>query len=228
MVIGFESTDELHRSSVEGVDVLIVVAYREEGELAILIFKRPTGKGRYQRVLICGDVLVFIHQDPAESRKKSLPPLVRFLRLQSLAPQQFYSRAQHISKRIVVDRLAFTILKTDADQSHGKCVTGKHGYATGVVADQIREAPSYLNGCMSIVGQCQNASGILPPCTYEVGYSMDEYACLAGTRASEHKHVCLLPVIGDDTTLDRILQAFYDRAPGLGRGLPFDLPGPVR
>ena len=36
-VIRLETTDELHRSTVEGVDVLIVVSYRKEGELAIFI-----------------------------------------------------------------------------------------------------------------------------------------------------------------------------------------------
>ena len=79
-VICFETADELHRSTVEGVDVLIVVAYCEEGELAILIFQSPSGKCRYQLVLIRANVLVFIYQEPAETREEPFPLIVCFLR----------------------------------------------------------------------------------------------------------------------------------------------------
>ena len=84
-VICFETTDELHRSTVEGVDVLIVVAYCEEGEFAILILQGPSSKCRYQLVLICANVLVFIYQDPAETREEPFSLIVGFFWLQTLA-----------------------------------------------------------------------------------------------------------------------------------------------
>ena len=52
---------------------------------------------------------------------------------------------------------------------------------------------------------------------------MHEHAGLAGTGTGEHKYVRLLPIVGDDALLDRILQAFDDGPPGIGRGLPSNL-----
>ena len=72
-VIRLETADELHRGAVEGVDVLIVVADREQGELARLVVERSPGQRRYQGVLVRADVLVLIDKDPAEPRQQPAP-----------------------------------------------------------------------------------------------------------------------------------------------------------
>ena len=86
-VICFETTNELHRRTIESVDILIVIAYRKERELAILILQRASRQGRNQLVLVLTDVLVFVYEYPAETRKKAFTLIVYLLRLQPIAVQ---------------------------------------------------------------------------------------------------------------------------------------------
>ena len=44
-VVGLETAYELHRGAVEGVDVLVIVAYGEETELLVVIGEGPARQG---------------------------------------------------------------------------------------------------------------------------------------------------------------------------------------
>ena len=78
-VVLLEAADELDRCAVEGVDVLVVVAYREQRELAGLVLKCAPGQGRDKFVLVGADVLILVHEDPAKACQQTLPLLVGFL-----------------------------------------------------------------------------------------------------------------------------------------------------
>ena len=56
---------------------------------------------------------------------------------------------------------------------------------------------------------------------------MHQYSRLAGTGTGEYQHVCLLPIIRDDTLLNGIFQAFDDGPPRFGRSLPCNLLVPI-
>ena len=101
-VVRFESPDELHRGAVERIDVLVVVAHREDRELAIPVLQGPAGQRRDQLVLVRVDVLVLVHQDPAKAREEPLALLVRFLRDQTLPAQQGHRLLHHLAERLAV------------------------------------------------------------------------------------------------------------------------------
>ena len=84
-VVRLEAADELHRGAVEGVGVLVIVSYRKEGELAVLLLQGSSGQCRYQLVLVRVDVLVLVHKDPAKAGEEPLALLVGFFRRQPLA-----------------------------------------------------------------------------------------------------------------------------------------------
>ena len=104
-VVGFETADELDRGAVEGVDVLVVVADGEERELAVLVLPRAPGQRRDQVVLRRIDILILVHQDPAEPGQEPVPLLVGFLRRQALATQQRHRTAHHFVEHAVVGSL---------------------------------------------------------------------------------------------------------------------------
>ena len=57
---------------------------------------------------------------------------------------------------------------------------------------------------------------------------MHQYPGFAGAGTGQYQHVCLVPIIRDDTLLDRIFQALDNGPPRFGSGLPFDFLVPVR
>ena len=67
-VVLLEPADEFHGGAIERVDVLIVVPYREERELACIVIASASRKGGNQFVLVCAYVLVLVHQNPAKTR----------------------------------------------------------------------------------------------------------------------------------------------------------------
>ena len=101
-VVGLETPDELHRRAVEGIDVLIVVAHREQGEPACIVFQRPAGESRNQLVLLQTDILILVHEDPPEAREQTLAALVRFFRRQLLAAEQRNRAAHDVPERLVI------------------------------------------------------------------------------------------------------------------------------
>ena len=86
-VIRLETADKLHRGAVEGIDILIVIADREQGELAGIFLERSPRQGRYQFVLVRPYILVLVHQYPAEPRQQTLAEVVRLLGRQALSAQ---------------------------------------------------------------------------------------------------------------------------------------------
>ena len=84
-VVGLETPDELNRRAVEGIDVLIVVAHSEQGELARIVLQRPAGQGRDQVVLLGTDILVLVDKNPAETREQAIAAFVRLFLHQPLA-----------------------------------------------------------------------------------------------------------------------------------------------
>ena len=105
------------------------------------------------------------------------------------------------------------LLKLAPGQPHGETVAGEHRHAAGVVAEQVLETATDLDRSVPVVGQREDATGVLSPCAHEVRDSMHQHPGLAGAGACEHQHVGLLPVVGDDSLLDRIVQALDDGAP---------------
>ena len=86
-VVGLKPADELRRRAVEGVDVLVVVAHREETEFVVGFRPGSASQGGNHFVLLGSDVLVLVDQYPAETGQQPFPMLVRFLGRQALSPQ---------------------------------------------------------------------------------------------------------------------------------------------
>ena len=226
-VVGLEAPDELHRRSVESVDVLVVVADGEQGELARVVFQRAAGQRRYQLVLLPADILVLVDQNPPEAREQALAALVRLLRRQLLAAEQRDGTAHHVPEHLVVRALR-PAGEAPARQAHGKRVAGEHRHAARVVADHLREPAADIDGGVTVVGEGEDAPGVLPPDADQPGDAVHQHARLARTGACEDQHVGPFPLVGHDALLDRVTQALDDGAPGGGRGLPADLAVPAR
>lgn len=199
---------------------MIIVTDGEERQFSILFLEGSSSESRDQLVLILAYVLIFIYQYPSESREKAVSLIVRFLLFKTLTVQQCYRLPQYLPEFHVVEQPSFSLLKTDSDNSHRKSVTSENGHATRIVTNQIPKASSNLNGCVAVVRQGKDPSGILPPYPNEVGDSMHQYACLTRSGTRKYKHVYLFTVICDYPLLDRILQALYNCLPRFRRGLP--------
>ena len=68
-VVFLEPTEELHIASAPLVNVLVVIAHREDGQLAIGLCLSPASDCRNEAILRFVDVLVLVNQDVAESCK---------------------------------------------------------------------------------------------------------------------------------------------------------------
>ena len=211
-VIRFEATDELDRGAAEGVDVLVVVADGEERELAVLVLPRAPSERRDQVVLRPVDVLILVHQYPAEPCQKPLPLLIGLFRQQALAAQQRCRAAHHLIEHLVVGSLG-PASEARAREPHGEPVAGEHGHAARVVADQRVQAAADVDRRVAVIGKRQDAARILPPHADQVGDAMHQHPSLAGARAGQHQHVGLLAVVGDDALLLWVAQALDDGPP---------------
>ena len=105
----------------------------------VLVPLGPTGQRRDEAVFQLLDVLVLVHQDPAESRQQPLPLFVCFVRSHAPALEQLY----RFLENIVEDglglslRLFYRTGECRPRQSHGEGMTGKHRYSAGIVPYQV-------------------------------------------------------------------------------------------
>ena len=129
--------------------------------LFVLVAQAPSRQCGDQLVLLETDVLVFVHQYPPEARQQPRAVLVRIFDRQPFAAQQRHCLPDYLAERVVVQiRASF---EAGAHQPHGQSVAGEHGHPAGIVADQLLEAPPDLDRGVPVVGQGQNAAGILAP-----------------------------------------------------------------
>ena len=226
-VVRFEPADEFDRRALEGVNVLVVVADREQGELAGLVLDGPPGQRGNQGIFLFADILVFVDKDPAEAGEQPFPLFVRLLRRQALAAQQTGCAVQDVPEQLVVRPLR-PPGEARTGQPHGEAVAGQHGHTAGVVADQFLEAAADIDRGVAVVGQREDAVRVFPPDADQIGDAVHQHPRLAGAGAGEDQHVGLFPVVGDDTLLVWIPQAFDDGTPGVGCGLAADLLVPAR
>ena len=89
-------------------------------------------------------------------------------------------------------------------------MAGEHRHPAGIVADEVGQTAPDLHGSVPVVGQGQDAPGVLPPHPNQVRDAMHQYPGLPRAGSGQDQHVGLLPVVGDDTTLYRIVQAPHD------------------
>ena len=85
--------------------------------------------------------------------------------------------------------------------------------------DQLVEAPPRFHRRVTIVGERQYASRVLPAHPDEVGDAVHQHPRLARSRSREHQHVGALPVVGDDPLLGPVSEALDDRFVVLGQGI---------
>lgn len=62
-IVVLELADEIDRGTGEGIDVLIVVADREQAEPQVGIVQRTPGNGSDQRIFLGADILIFVDQN---------------------------------------------------------------------------------------------------------------------------------------------------------------------
>ena len=222
-IVRLEAADELHRSAVEGVDVLVVVTYREESELAILLVQGSSREGRNQFVLFRVDVLILVHQDPAEAGEKAFAPLVGLLLREVFAAQLGYRLPHHFLERLA-GRTFGPSAEARSGEAHRKAVACEHGHPARVVADQIPEPAPDLDRRVPVVGEGEDAARVLASDPHQKGDPMDEHTCLAGTGTGEDQNVRLLSLICHDPLLDGMFQALDDGPPRFGRGRAPNLP----
>ena len=217
LVVRLEAANEAHRRASEGVDVLVVVAHREQAELVVFVGQRSASQGGDQFVLLFVYILVFVHQYPAEAGQEPRSVLVQLLRRQSVAAQQRHRLAHHFLKGVVVQSFR-AVAEAGADQAHGETMAGVDENAAGIVANQFTETAANLHRRMAVVGQGDDALRVLAPHPQQVGDAMHQDTSLAGTGAGQHQHVGAFPIVGDDALLVPV-QALHDAAPGFSRGL---------
>ena len=217
-IVRLEAPDERDRRPLEGVDVLVVVADRKQAEAAVLVFGGPPCDGGDQLVLVRSDVLVLVHQDPAVSLDQRVAPRLGLVGGDSVAPQQSDCLLED-PVELLLRNVSGLPGKARPDQAHGQPVTGGHRHAARILTEQIKQAPPDLRGGVAVVDQRQDAVGVLPPDTDEIGDAVHEDARLAGTGAGQHEDTRLFPVVGHDPGLVGVAQGFDDRTPGSGRRL---------
>ncbi|EXI70724.1 MAG: hypothetical protein AW07_03854 [Candidatus Accumulibacter sp. SK-11] len=222
-IVGFEAADELDRGTAEGVDVLIVVTDRKKVQARIRRCLVAPRQGADQRVLLWSDVLVFVHQDPAQAAQKSLALFVGVLGGQFVAAQQRHRLLAHGLQRgleTAVGEQPLAAGEAGANQPHRQGVTGQDVDRPPVVADQIRQTLADLRRGVAVVGQRQNAARVLAAHPQKIGDAVDEDARLARTGTGENERIAGLAVVGDDRLLHRVGQRLDDLAPRLRRRLP--------
>ena len=222
-VVRLETSDELHRGAGEPIDVLIVVPHGEQAEFVVFVGEGAARQRRDQGVLFGADVLIFVHEDPAEPRQQTCPVLVRIVRRQPFAAQHIHGLAQHRVERIVVQPLG-AAAETGADQAHGESVTRQDRDALGVVADQGGETAADLGRGVPVVGQRDDAAWLFAAHPHQVGDPVHQHPRLARTGAGQYQDVRPLPVVGHDALLDGVPQILDDVPPRCGRGLAGEVP----
>ena len=105
-------------------------------------------------------------------------------------------------------------------------MAGEYGYAPRVVTDQVVKPTTDFHGGMTVVCKCKDALRVFPSHAHQVGNAVNQYARLSRARTGKHKHVRLLPVVGHDAPLFRIVQILHDFLPGLRCRLTADFPVP--
>ena len=89
--------------------------------------------------------------------------------------------------------------------------------AARVASDQLVEAPPRFHRRVTIVGERQQASRVLPAHADEIGDPVHQHARLARSRSREHQHVGAFPVVGNDPLLGSVAEALDDRFVVLGQ-----------
>ena len=217
-VVRLETPDELHRGAGEPIDVLIVVPHGEQAEFVVFVGEGAACQRRDQCVLSGADVLIFVHEDPAEPRQQTCPVFVRIVWRQPFPTQQVHGLAQHRVERIVVRPLG-AATETGADQAHGEPVARQDRDALGVVADQSGETAAYLDRGVPVVGQRDDTARLFAAHAYQVGDPVHQHPRLARAGAGQHQDVRPFPVVGHDALLDGVPQILDDAPPRCGRGL---------
>ena len=161
-IVRLETLDKLDRRPVESVDVLVVVTHGKQAEFVVLVGQGAAGQGRDQLVLLRADVLVFVHEYPAETGQQPRPLLIGVVRRQPGAPQQVHRLPEYLSEGVVVQAFRAPA-EAGTHQPHGKAVTGEHGHASGVVAEQFGQTATNFYRGMAIIGKCQNATRVFAP-----------------------------------------------------------------
>ena len=222
VVVLFEAADELHRGPVERVDVLVVVADGEQAEAGVLLGEGSAGQCGDEVVLIAGDVLILVDEYPPEPRQQARPGLLGFFGFEPLAAQQGGRLPEDLSEPLVEVCVGLPVRlarEAGADEPHGEGVAGEHHHAACVVAYQVLQPAADLDGGVAVVGQRQDASGVLAPGTNQIGDAMHEHPGLARAGPGEHQHVRGLAVVCYQVALVGVVEALDDLGPRFGRGL---------
>src|SRR5260221_12115781 len=78
LVILLELPDEPYVGIAESIDILVVIANGQNGKLLVLVIECTASNSADHLILALVNVLVFVHQDVAETGKQSLANLIRF------------------------------------------------------------------------------------------------------------------------------------------------------
>ena len=161
MIVRFEAADVLDRCSSKRIDVLVVISYGEEAQPAVWVIQRPAGDRGDQLVLQPTNVLVFVDKYPAIATSQRLALRLGFIGFQTISPQQCGGLTKH---GIEVDRSdpVGSCSEARPNDAHRQRMARQDGDGSGLLADQIDETRPYFVRCMPVVGERQNAGGVLP------------------------------------------------------------------
>ena len=107
------------------MDILVVVAHGEQAQPVILLGQGPARQGGNQVVLVRSNVLVLVHQYPAETRQQSRPVLVGLAGRQALTSQEG-RRLLHQLPEIPFVQAVCAPGEAGAHQPHGQGVAGQY------------------------------------------------------------------------------------------------------
>ena len=94
-----------------------------------------------------------------------------------------------------------------------------HHHSPRIVSDEFLKPSTNLHRGVPVVGEREDAAGILPPRANQVGDAMHQHPRLARAGPREHQDVRLLPIVSYNPALDWIVEALDDGAPGFRCGL---------
>ena len=149
-VILFELADETDRSAREGIDVLVVVAHREEAEPQVGIVQRAPGDGGDQGVLFAADILIFVDQNPAIALDQRIALCLGLGPAEAFAVQLPHGR-HHDAVEIVV--IAAGAREAGADQPHRQRMAGRNRHRTCILSDQMAQPSADLGSGVAVIGQ---------------------------------------------------------------------------
>ena len=98
LVVFLKCANEIHRGTIEGVDILVIIAHGKQAKAQIRVIQRSAGHSGDEPVGIRSDILVLVDKDPAITLDQGFTLDLGLVFTQALSLQLADRLAQNVVK----------------------------------------------------------------------------------------------------------------------------------